>query len=61
MKPDYIFSFYYRDMLCEELLAIPAKGAVNLHGSLLPRYRGRVPINWAIINAKPKPASRCTI
>ena len=52
MKPDFIFSFYYRDMLCEELLAIPAKGAINLHGSLLPKYRGRVPINWAIINGE---------
>ena len=52
MKPDFIFSFYYRDMAGEELLAIPAKGAINLHGSLLPKYRGRVPLNWAIINGE---------
>ena len=36
MKPDFIFSFYYRNMLGKELLAIPKKGAINLHGSLLP-------------------------
>ncbi len=52
MKPDFFFSFYYRNMLSAELLAIPAKGAFNLHGSLLPKYRGRVPINWAIINGE---------
>ena len=52
MQPDFLFSFYYREMLGEELLAIPSKGAINLHGSLLPKYRGRVPINWAIINGE---------
>ena len=50
MKPDFIFSFYYRNMLSKELLAIPKKGAINLHGSLLPKYRGRCPINWAVLN-----------
>ncbi len=52
MAPDFIFSFYYRDMLSAELLALPKKGALNLHGSLLPKYRGRVPLNWAIINGE---------
>ncbi len=52
MAPDMIFSFYYRDMLKEEVLSIPAKGGFNLHGSLLPKYRGRVPLNWAIINGE---------
>ncbi|MGG4662300.1 bifunctional UDP-4-amino-4-deoxy-L-arabinose formyltransferase/UDP-glucuronic acid oxidase ArnA [Providencia vermicola] len=52
MKPDVIFSFYYRDMLSEELLAIAPKGAFNLHGSLLPKYRGRAPINWALLNGE---------
>lgn len=52
MKPDFIFSFYYRKMLGRELLAIPKKGAFNLHGSLLPKYRGRCPINWAVINGE---------
>ena len=50
--PDFIFSFYYRKMLALELLAIPAKGAFNVHGSLLPKYRGRVPVNWAIIHGE---------
>ncbi len=52
MQPDFIFSFYYRDMVKSELLAIPRCGALNLHGSLLPKYRGRVPINWALINGE---------
>lgn len=52
LKPDIIFSFYFRDMIKSEILNIPAKGCLNLHGSLLPAYRGRVPINWAIINGE---------
>ena len=52
VAPDFIFSFYYRNMLGEEVLGIPGSGALNLHGSLLPRYRGRVPVNWAIINGE---------
>lgn len=48
-QPDMLFSFYYRQMLGQALLALPPRGAYNLHGSLLPRYRGRVPINWAVI------------
>jgi len=51
-KPDFLFSFYYRKMLGAELLSIPPRGAYNMHGSLLPRYRGRVPINWAVINGE---------
>lgn len=50
--PDWIFSFYYRRMLGPELLAIPMCGAYNLHGSLLPRYRGRVPVNWAVLHGE---------
>jgi methionyl-tRNA formyltransferase len=52
LKPDLFFSFYYRQMLKAPLLAIPKKGAYNLHGSLLPKYRGRVPINWAVIHGE---------
>src|SRR5512136_287276 len=44
-KPDILFSFYYRQILQREILAIPKSGCLNLHGSLLPKYRGRVPIN----------------
>ena len=51
-RPDFIFSFYYRQMLGQKLLDIPARGAFNLHGSLLPKYRGRVPVNWAIIHGE---------
>lgn len=51
-EPDFIFSFYYRQMLGQRLLEIPARGAFNVHGSLLPRYRGRVPVNWAIIHGE---------
>lgn len=51
-KPDLIFSFYYRSMINEEILAVPPLGAFNMHGSLLPKYRGRVPINWAVLNGE---------
>ena len=51
-KPDFIFSFYYRSMLQPALLAIPPRGALNMHGSLLPKYRGRVPVNWAVIHGE---------
>ena len=44
---DFIFSFYYRQLLPPGLLARARRGALNLHGSLLPKYRGRAPINWA--------------
>jgi methionyl-tRNA formyltransferase len=49
LRPDFLFSFYYRNMLGAELLALPPRGAYNMHGSLLPKYRGRVPVNWAVI------------
>ena len=52
LQPDFFFSFYYREMLKAPLLAIPKRGALNMHGSLLPKYRGRVPVNWAIIHGE---------
>ncbi len=52
LAPDFIFSFYYRNMIKTEVLAIPLRGALNLHGSYLPRYRGRVPVNWVVINGE---------
>jgi methionyl-tRNA formyltransferase len=52
LQPDFFFSFYYREMLKRELLEIPQRGALNMHGSLLPKYRGRVPVNWAIIHGE---------
>ncbi len=52
IAPDFIFSFYYRNMIKPEVLDIPSCGALNLHGSYLPKYRGRVPVNWAVINGE---------
>ena len=52
LAPDFLFSFYYRQMLSPELLAIAPRGALNMHGSLLPKYRGRAPVNWAIIHGE---------
>lgn len=52
MSPDYIFSFYYRSLLPQAILNLASKGAYNLHGSLLPHYRGRAPVNWVIVNGE---------
>lgn len=52
IAPDFIFSFYYRNMLPIEVLALAKRGAYNLHGSLLPKYRGRVPVNWAVLHGE---------
>ena len=49
IAPDFIFSFYYRRMLAPEVLASAKRGAYNMHGSLLPKYRGRAPVNWAVL------------
>jgi len=52
LDPDFLFSFYYRSMLGRPLLAVPRRGAYNMHGSLLPRYRGRAPVNWAVLHGE---------
>jgi methionyl-tRNA formyltransferase len=52
LQPDLILSFYYRRLLSRELLAIPRLGGINLHGSLLPKYRGRSPLNWVLVNGE---------
>lgn len=52
LHPTYLFSFYYRHLLSEQLLATASKGAFNLHGSLLPAYRGRAPANWVLVNGE---------
>ncbi len=52
IAPDFIFSFYYRNMLPVALLNTARQGALNMHGSLLPQYRGRVPVNWAIVQGE---------
>jgi len=51
-QPDLLFSFYYRSMLKKEILEIPRLGAMNLHGSLLPKYRGRAPVNWVLVKGE---------
>lgn len=50
--PDFLFSFYYRYMLQPAWLGVPRRGALNMHGSLLPKYRGRAPVHWAIIRGE---------
>lgn len=52
MQPDLLFSFYYRHMVRPPILEIPAVGCLNLHGSLLPKYRGRCPVNWVLVNGE---------
>lgn len=49
-EPQWIFSFYYRHMIPEAVLALAPGGAWNLHGSLLPAFRGRSPINWQLVH-----------
>ena len=51
-RPDFLFSFYYRLLLKAPLLALAPRGALNVHGSLLPKYRGRAPVNWALIHGE---------
>ncbi|MDA8123394.1 MAG: formyltransferase [Deltaproteobacteria bacterium] len=50
--PDFLFSFYYRSMLGKEILSLPRLCAMNLHGSLLPKYRGRAPVNWVLVKGE---------
>ena len=45
-RPAVIYSFYYRYLIPESVLGLAHLGAFNLHGSLLPAYRGRAPVNW---------------
>ena len=52
LQPELLFSFYYRHMLKPDLLAVPPRGCLNLHGSYLPHYRGRCPANWVLVNGE---------
>jgi methionyl-tRNA formyltransferase len=52
LEPDFLFSCYYRNMLKKPLLDLPRLGALNLHGSLLPCYRGRCPVNWVLVHGE---------
>ena len=51
-RPDFIFSFYYRHLLSDKVLSTARRAALNMHGSLLPKYRGRAPVNWAIVRGE---------
>ena len=52
LRPELIISVYYRHMISTKILELARLGAFNLHGSLLPRYRGRAPINWAVLHGE---------
>lgn len=52
LQPDFLFSFYFREMIQARFLELPRLGAYNLHGSLLPKYRGRAPINWVLVKGE---------
>jgi len=54
IKPAIIYSFYYRHLLSDSILNLAPRGAFNLHGSLLPAYRGRAPVNWVLVNGESK-------
>jgi len=52
LEPDFLFSFYFREILAPDVLRTARRAALNLHGSLLPRYRGRCPVNWVLVNGE---------
>jgi methionyl-tRNA formyltransferase len=52
--PDVLLSVWYRRLLGPAVLALPGIAALNLHGSLLPAYRGRAPVNWVLVNGEPR-------
>ena len=52
LMPDVVVVIAYGQIIPASLIAIPRLGWINLHGSLLPKYRGAAPINWAIINGE---------
>jgi methionyl-tRNA formyltransferase len=53
-RPDLILSAYYRHMISTKILSVARLGGFNIHGSLLPKYRGRAPINWAVLHGEPR-------
>lgn len=54
IQPDFIIVVAYGQILSKEVLEIPKYACINLHASLLPKYRGAAPLNWAIINGEKK-------
>lgn len=58
-KPDFLVVIAFGKILPENILALPRKGTINVHASLLPKYRGPAPIQWAVINGD-KETGVCT-
>lgn len=54
LKPDLVVVVAYGRILPDDLLAVPPLGTINVHGSLLPKYRGAAPIQWAVLNGEEK-------
>ena len=54
LEPDVICVVAYGKILPKELLDVPKMGCINVHGSLLPEYRGAAPIQWAVLNGDKK-------
>ena len=52
LKPDFLIVIAYGKILPENLIGLPSRGTINVHASLLPKYRGPAPIQWAIINGE---------
>lgn len=52
LDPELIVAAAYGRILPDDMLALPPKGCINVHSSLLPKYRGSAPINWAILNGE---------
>ena len=52
VEPELLFSFYFRQMMKAQVLDLATEGALNMHGSLLPKYRGRAPVNWVLVNGE---------
>lgn len=52
LRPAVILSCYYRQMISTAILELAPLGAFNMHGSLLPKYRGRAPVNWALLHGE---------
>ena len=50
LEPDILVVVAYGRILPDDILAVPKYGAINVHGSLLPKYRGAAPIQWAVLN-----------
>jgi methionyl-tRNA formyltransferase len=52
LAPDFILSFTFKQLVGGHLLALAGRGGYNLHPSLLPRYRGRAPLNWQLLHGE---------